>query len=1112
MAPELRDSAEQQDSARFIALLDLAAPLVIRDPELSVDETLTLLGAFRSLADRLDDPEPGIEAESWLFVFAETALGARHPVTVAARARLAMALAEMGRLDEAAEVAASGPTSADGRSILNALLATRLMEEGRHGEAIPLLEADLARDKALLGADNPELGLSIRLLAEAHIGVGDAAHAVTLLRPVYAWSRAGFYTAEMRAFIALTFGQALSAATLFDEAIPVLDAAHAATENALGAAHRTSLMLGLARANAYGEAGRIHSYDALMQRHFALAERADLSSVERAVTLEAHAERLMLDRRHRAALPVLRDLVKLSARDAGIDPLTGIRALRALGRASLLVDPLGDGRDHLVRAAAQSDALLGPDHVETLRAQADLINFRSDTADLAPSDAATVRRLLAEFRAGAVGRQGEDHAALRRFNAAADAQRAVPPTDAEIDLLRKLAAAEAAATGVISAEALPSRSNLIRARIEVGDFAGALQETEFYFRERSAGATNEIGLLTDGTFLDHRAQALLGLGRVREALDTMSRAVDAALTTRRWYFAQTRGGPAVDLDLWGTVGWRFADAAWHAAGDLSGEAAAVLSARAFETVQIAAFGPTEQAFAAAHIRRAQETPEAAAALAAWEAAMRAADLARIRRATDPASPAPLGFDAAETALAAAVPGLFDQFAADPMPWAGHDGRAVRDLVGPDEALVLIVPEPFALGAQEARGGFVFVATRERLAWARLALSRRDLTVAIRLLHDELDGRSGQAAPFTARAPVDPGRPALGVRGPLFDTDLSHSLYAALFGDPAVAGLLETKAHWILVPQSIAMNLPYAALVTEPTDAAPATGADLRAVSWLGLEKALTVLPSITALRERVDMPAAETRVPGDGLAYIGFGDPAFSGAVTAELRSAGEILAEGLNRARAVRRLPRLPGTNREVRYLASIFERSGSAAYLGAEASEAKLDALVQSRRLDRVGILHFATHGLLAGDLDGLSEPALALTPPASDQVSTGPEGSDDGLLTASEIARLRFGADWVILSACDTSGSANWRAGLDGLNGLVGAFLMAGARALLVSHWRVEDEVAVRLSTLSVDAVAAGAGRADALRAAMRSVARDPSRDASALPLSHPTVWAPFFLVGF
>ena len=115
-----------------------------------------------------------------------------------------------------------------------------------------------------------------------------------------------------------------------------------------------------------------------------------------------------------------------------------------------------------------------------------------------------------------------------------------------------------------------------------------------------------------------------------------------------------------------------------------------------------------------------------------------------------------------------------------------------------------------------------------------------------------------------------------------------------------------------------------------------------------------------------------------------------------------------------------------------------------------------------------------------------------------------ADDGLLTASEVSTLKLDADWVILSACNTA--AGERGG-EALSGLARAFFYAGARALMVSHWPVNSDAAVRLAAGAVEALAADPGitRAEALRQAM--VAEIDRGDAHADPAN----WAPFIIVG-
>jgi CHAT domain-containing protein len=190
-----------------------------------------------------------------------------------------------------------------------------------------------------------------------------------------------------------------------------------------------------------------------------------------------------------------------------------------------------------------------------------------------------------------------------------------------------------------------------------------------------------------------------------------------------------------------------------------------------------------------------------------------------------------------------------------------------------------------------------------------------------------------------------------------------------------------------------------------------------------------------------------------------------------------------------------LPEAVDEVRAIASTLGAGVNNLHIGPAASE----TVVKRLPLDQYRILHFATHGLVAGEIANLAEPALALSVP--DQ----PSDNDDGLLTASEVTALKLNADWVVLSACNTA--AGDKPGAEALSGLARAFFYAGAHALLVSHWPVQSEAAVRLTTVAFDKLkrARGIGRAEALRRSM--VAMIDSGGAGA----HPSAWAPFVVVG-
>lgn len=95
-----------------------------------------------------------------------------------------------------------------------------------------------------------------------------------------------------------------------------------------------------------------------------------------------------------------------------------------------------------------------------------------------------------------------------------------------------------------------------------------------------------------------------------------------------------------------------------------------------------------------------------------------------------------------------------------------------------------------------------------------------------------------------------------------------------------------------------------------------------------------------------------------------------------------------------------------------------------------------------------------------------------------------------------------------------AAGDRPGAEALSGLARAFFYAGARALLVSHWKVESQAAVALTTATFGILASdrGIGRAEALRRAMLDYMNGKSDGDKADPLSPlPGIWGPFSVIG-
>jgi CHAT domain-containing protein len=222
--------------------------------------------------------------------------------------------------------------------------------------------------------------------------------------------------------------------------------------------------------------------------------------------------------------------------------------------------------------------------------------------------------------------------------------------------------------------------------------------------------------------------------------------------------------------------------------------------------------------------------------------------------------------------------------------------------------------------------------------------------------------------------------------------------------------------------------------------------------------------------------------------------------VPVKLRASPQL--QGVNSAE-LGLLPRLPDTAEELKSIALVLNADPSKVLnLGIKANE----QTVKSAELSKYKIIVFATHGLVPGDLDGLTQPALALSAPDVAGVA------GDGLLTMEEILGLKLDADWVVLSACNTGASAG--AGAEAASGLG---LYAGTRAVLVTNWSVESVSARALVTdiFRRQATDPQLTRAAALRGAMNALMDGPGlTDLSGKSLysyAHPIFWAPYTIIG-
>lgn len=413
----------------------------------------------------------------------------------------------------------------------------------------------------------------------------------------------------------------------------------------------------------------------------------------------------------------------------------------------------------------------------------------------------------------------------------------------------------------------------------------------------------------------------------------------------------------------------------------------------------------------------------------------------------------------------------------PRPMAAD---AVAGLLAPDEALIFFVEGNMA----ELHG---FIVTREAIVWREIALKLPDIEALVARF------RAGIGAPLGRSAAV------IAETTPPADDDMlapAWQLHQALLAP--FAAQLRGKAHLLVAVDGALAKLPFEALLTKEPPPSPA---DMRSLPWLLRDHAITVLPVLSSLAGRDGQTPMRQEAQAE--AFLGLGNPDYA-ALTGK---PGLVAA-----VQALAKLAPLPESESEVRRIAEVLGAPAQNLLIGKDASEERLFSLSNSGSLARQRMLVFATHGLLPGEIDGLYEAALALTPSEQDSralivpSAAGLLTGADGLLTTSEIPQLKLRADIVVLSACNTG--ADSPVDLEAYSGLASAFLQAGARSVLVSHWPVKSDAAVAITTGTVAHwISRKPGRdfAFAFQKALLDVIKTSPETA------RPSYWAPFSLFG-
>ncbi len=279
--------------------------------------------------------------------------------------------------------------------------------------------------------------------------------------------------------------------------------------------------------------------------------------------------------------------------------------------------------------------------------------------------------------------------------------------------------------------------------------------------------------------------------------------------------------------------------------------------------------------------------------------------------------------------------------------------------------------------------------------------------------------------------------------------------------------LSGRTNLIIVPDGPLWELPFQALITEDDH-------------YLVEDAAISYVPSLTALREMSREERASRVTQLSNRTLFALGNPALATTTVNRVR---HLYRSG--------RLDPLPDAETEIRDLQTLYGRARSKTYKGEQASEAIFKA-----EADKYRIIHLATHGRVNEMRPIYSHLVLA---------QGGQSSSEDGLLEAWEIMKLKLNAEMVVLSACET-GRGKVSSG-EGMIGLSWAFFLAGVPTTVVSQWKVDSAAT---ATLMVEFHRQWQQRkqtkAEALRQAALRMLKDPLRQRR-----HPFYWAGFIVAG-
>jgi CHAT domain-containing protein len=298
--------------------------------------------------------------------------------------------------------------------------------------------------------------------------------------------------------------------------------------------------------------------------------------------------------------------------------------------------------------------------------------------------------------------------------------------------------------------------------------------------------------------------------------------------------------------------------------------------------------------------------------------------------------------------------------------------------------------------------------------------------------------------------------------------------------------LPTRGRLLIVPDGPLQYLPFAALSVAKNgrDAVP-----LVELHELAMLPSASALVSLRKTAGRRPQPADEVTVFADPV-FEPPGEPIPASVSSSSGFPSSRELTRALRDLQGPQWIPNLPGSRNEAIAIQQITGPARTRLVMGYEANR----EAIMSSSIARQRIIHFATHGMMDTRHPEMSGLVLSMFNKRGEP--------QDGYLRLSDIYNLKLSADLVVLSSCESALGKDL--GSEGIIGLPRAFLYAGARSVIASLWKVDDEATVPLMKTFYSRLQKGEDPARALRAAQLDLLKNAR-------LSDPYYWAAFVLEG-